>query len=171
MSSYITNMFNNFRGYFKTDHTDSNEKTELIKEELPHGINNARFTIERILSENIKIGIMNKGSTIMNDEFMPVKYTNQGLQYKDQYYSLTQAYYSLTQDKGQKLSYNFRGLCSTDNITLELILKSPDIYYSLHNYNNTFESGYINNMIIKTHKTISLESKEFDWISELFNKN
>lgn len=169
MATYLINMFKNVRNnvqtYFNSTNLNENENTELIKDELPKGITNARFVIERVLSENIKVGIMNKGANLIDEEFIPIKHTSQGLQYKDQYYHLIQF-----KDEGSKLSYDFRGLFSTDRVTLELILKSPDIYYSLHNYNTTFESGYIDNMIRKTHKTIKLESKEIDHISELFNK-
>jgi hypothetical protein len=159
-------MFSLFSKLFtKTENKyNHNEKTELINEELPRGISNARFVIDRVLTENIKVGILNKGSIILDEYFIPVKYTNQGLQYKNEYYNLIQ--YKL---EPTKLIYDFKGLNSMDRITLELTLISPDIQISLHNYNTIFEKGFINNNIRKTYKTIKMESNDIDKIYELFN--
>lgn len=169
MASYLMNMFNNARNniknYFQSNDSISNEKN-VIQDELPKGITYANFIHERVITDDIKIGVLNKGSTLVDSEYNHLKYTNQGICYKNQYYNLIQA-----KNEDTKLIYNFRGLYPTDNITLELTLKNSDIYCSLYNYNSSFETGYINNIIRKTYKTINFDSKEIDWIFELFNKN
>lgn len=78
---------------------------------------------------------MNKGSTLVDSEYNHLKYTNQGICYNNQYYNLIQV-----KNEDTKLIYNFRGLYPTDNITLELTLKNSDIYFTLYNYNSSFET-------------------------------
>lgn len=161
MFSIFSKLFNN-----KYINTDNNESTNLLNTELPRGISGARFVIDRVLTENIKVGILNKGSTILDEYFIPVKYTNQGLQYKNEYYNLIQ--YNI---EPEKLTYDFKGLNSVDRITLELSRISPDIQISLHNYNTIFEKGFINNNIRKTYKTINLESNDIDKIFDLLKSS
>ena len=166
MSSYITNMFIYFHNYFKPSANiyciDENPNLS----NLPNGIKNASFIIDRFLTPEIRVGIINKKYELLDNKFKKIKDTYQGLMYNNEYYNLYQI-----KNEDKKIIYNFRGLNNTDNLTLEISAKNPSIHYSLYNYNYLYDSGYIDKNIINTFKIISVNSDEIDMLSDLFKKS
>jgi len=143
-----------------------NKKNEnQIESILPEGIKqDVKFSMERVIADNISVGILNIGLTLFDDEFIPIKYTNQGLKYKTQYYNLLQETNEIN-----NLIYKFRGFSKNDNLILELQKINNDVKYKLHDNNSLYETGTINPIIKKTYKKIDNNSHELDHIFDLFN--
>lgn len=126
--------------------------------------NNYRFIIERNITDNITIGCMNIYNNLINDDFIPVKNTTQGIKYNNNYYYLLQFY-----KINDKLVYKFTTLKYQNELNLE-IYKYNDIFmYKLYHNNKCVENNYIDNVIVKNYKKISVNSKELDSIFDYFN--
>jgi len=140
------------------------KKKFLKNNKIKNKQNNYRFIIERNITDNITIGCLNIYNNFINDDFIPIKNTSQGIKYNDNYYYLLQFY-----KINNKLIYKFTTPKYQNQINLEIYKYNDAFMYKIYDDNKCVENNYIDNIIVKNYKKISINTKELDTIYDYFN--